>query len=294
MQAIHPLTIIDGGMGQELLDRDPRGRTGLWSAKALLQAPELVEQVHSDYIASGAQVIITNTYSTVPSYLSKEGLADCFLELADQAGRIARRVADAAPHRVVVAGSIPPLDESYRADLAPPAEEAKPIYRELAGALDPHVDLFVCETMSSVQEACNATSVAREVGGPDKPVWVSWTLAEEAGTGLRSNETVAEAFAAVQEYQPDSYLFNCTSPEAISVGLQELSAMTDKPLGAYPNRLIIPAGWTLDGDIKASMRDMTTEEFLGFCAQWRELGASMIGGCCGIGPQMIAALRDAA
>ena len=93
------LTIMDGGMGSELLKRSGQ-RGGLWSAQALLDAPETVAQVHQDYIDAGARLIITNTYSTVPSYLQKGGWQDRFLELATLAGQIARDVADQGPDHV--------------------------------------------------------------------------------------------------------------------------------------------------------------------------------------------------
>ena len=153
------LRVIDGGMGGELQRRS--GRTGgLWSAQALLDDPELVSSVHADYVASGADVIITNTYATIPSYLAKGGLQDKFVELADMAGKIARKVADEAPSKVLVAGSLPPLDESYRWDLVPDNEVAQPVYQTLAQTLRPYVDLFVCETMSCVRELTMYSAVS--------------------------------------------------------------------------------------------------------------------------------------
>ena len=285
--------ILDGGMGGELIRREVIPRGELWSAQALLDAPDTVLAVHADYIAAGARIIITNSYSTIPSYLGKLDLTDRYQELTDLAGKIARQAAEAAAHPVQVAGSLPPLDESYRPDLAPADEEALPIYRNLARALDPHVDLFLCETMSCIRESVNALRAAREQAGHDKPVYVSWTLSETPGAGLRSGETIEDAVQAVAEFQPDAYLFNCTSPESISVGLKSLSALTDRPTGAYPNRLSIPDGWTLDNDVATGYRiDLEVADFLRYAADWRKAGASIIGGCCGIGPEYISALRD--
>lgn len=285
------LTVIDGGMGGELQLRS--GKTGgLWSAQALVDAPDLVREVHEDYVSAGAEVIITNTYSTIPSYLAKSGLADRWLELAGTAGQIARDVADAAEHDVLVAGSLPPLSESYRWDLVPADDNAQPLYTELAAALLPYVDVYVCETMSCVREAVNAVSAARQVAGGNKPVWVAWTLAEQPGGGLRSGESIADAVAALRPYDVDAFLFNCTTPEAISVGLEELGQLTDKPTGAYPNLLHIPAGWTLDNNVRAGRSEMSIEDFLAFTDSWQAKGASMIGGCCGIGPEFIRALSS--
>ena len=94
------LTVLDGGMGQELIRRgSPPG--GLWSAKALIDKPESVRAVHQDYIDAGARVIITNSYSTIPSYLAKENMQSRYAELTETAAVLAREVADQAQRRFV-------------------------------------------------------------------------------------------------------------------------------------------------------------------------------------------------
>lgn len=284
------LIILDGGMGHELIRRgSPPG--GLWSAKALIDKPESVRAVHQDYIDAGAQVIITNSYSTIPSYLAKENMQSRYIELTKVAAQLAREVADQVKDVVSVAGSVPPLSESYRHDLVPEDAHARPIYQAIVGALSDYVDLYVCETMSSVREAVNAAWSVRKTD-PNKPLWVALTLADEPGCGLRSGETMAEVVTALEPFSVDAYLFNCTDPSAISVALEELAPLTDKPTGAYPNRFHVPAGWTLDNDIKTEPTEMTVEQYLEFVDTWRQSGASIIGGCCGIGPEFIAALSS--
>ncbi|NKB99853.1 MAG: homocysteine S-methyltransferase [Pseudomonadales bacterium] len=281
------LTILDGGMGVELIARGVTSKDGLWSAQALVDDPETVAEVHRDYVKAGARVIITNSYSTIPSYLEKAGLANEYLRYTKVAGEIARRVADEFDGQVKVAGSLPPLDESYRYDLAPADEDALPIYRSLTETLNPYVDLYVCETMACVREACNASQAALESG---KPFWVAWTLAEEPGSGLRSGESIAAAFAALTPFNPEAYLFNCSTPESITPALGQLRALTDKPIGVYPNLLHIPKDWTLDNEVSAGYRELAVEDFVGFAHEWRHQGATIIGGCCGIGPDYIQAL----
>ena len=282
------LTILDGGMGHELIRRgSPPG--GLWSAKALIDKPEAVTAVHQDYIDAGAQVIITNSYSTVPSYLAKENMESQYIELTEVAARLAREVADRANTDVKVAGCLPPLSESYRHDLVPDDAEARPIYAAIVKALSAHVDIYVCETMSCVREAVNAAATARQVD-PSKPLWVALTLADEPGGGLRSGETMQQVVAGLEAYNVDAFLFNCTDPGAISIALEQLAPLTSKPTGAYPNRFHVPAGWTLDNEVKTEPTEMTIEQYLEFVATWRQSGASIIGGCCGIGPEFIAAL----
>ncbi len=286
------LTILDGGMGGELQRRSGK-KGGLWSAQSLIDAPDLVRDIHTEYIQAGARVIITNTYSTIPSYLAKSGLQDEYPRYTRLAGEIARQAADAASEPVAVAGSIPPLNESYRADLVPDANEAMPVYRKLVETLVPYVDLFVCETMSSITEAVNAARAVREVSAAEKPLWVSWTLAEQPGAGLRSGESIEQAVAALAPYEVDAYLFNCTTPAAISSALTTLRTLTDKPIGAYPNRIFIPAGWTLDNEVQSEPSEMSVAEFVQFAEDWRTAGANIVGGCCGIGPEFIQALAEA-
>lgn len=286
------VTVLDGGMGGEIQARVEGAGHGLWSAKALVEAPQVVLEIHREYIEAGARIITTNTYSTIPSYLGKEGMQDQYLDYARLAGEIARRAVDESGRAGVrVAGSVPPLSESYRPDLVPPASEALPIYQNLVSTLSPFVDLFICETMSCAEEAFNAASQAVAHGG-GKPVFVSWTLNETPGRGLRSGESITTAYERLQSLDVAGYMFNCTCPEAIVIGLEELCALTDKPVGCYANRMnTVPDGWTLDNDITTGRRtDITTDYFIDMCVQCVDAGATIIGGCCGIGPTDIKAL----
>jgi len=285
----HELQILDGSMGAELIRRGITPRTGLWSARALLDSPEAVVQVHKEYIDAGAQIITTNSYSTIPSYLAKAGMEESYQELTVAAAKLARQAVEAAGGNALVAGCLPPLDESYRHDLVPADEPSREIYQELVRVLSPHVDVYLCETMSCAREGANAASAARVVD-PHKPLWVAWTLHETPGAGLRSGESLEQAFAAVQAYRPDALLFNCTSPSAITAAIETLSALTDKPIGAYPNSYHVPEGWTLDNEKSMGGRDMEVTEFVSYSQDWQAKGASIIGGCCGIGPEHIDAM----
>jgi S-methylmethionine-dependent homocysteine/selenocysteine methylase len=286
--------VLDGGMGVEIAKRYDAAKQGLWSASVLLDRPDIVLDVHQDFIRAGARMIITNTYSTIPSYLGKAGRADDSVALTTLGGELARRAADDSGQSVQVAGSLPPLSESYRPDLVPAADVSLPIYRNLVAALRPNVDLFICETMSSAIEAHTAASQAKAFGG-GKPVYVSWTLKEAPGTGLRSGETIAQAFNQLQALDVDGFLLNCTSPEAIEASITELKGLTDKPLGGYANRVKeVPIGWTLDNDIMNEQReDITKDYFVDLCLRYVARGATIVGGCCGIGPDDIAALTQA-
>lgn len=281
-------------MGGEIQRRVPAAAHGLWSANALLDHPQMVVNIHREYIDAGAIIITTNTYSTVPSYLGKADLAERYPELTALAARLARQaVAESGASEVLVAGALPPLSESYRADLVPEADEALPIYENMVKAMVADVDLFVCETMSSADEARHAASQALAFG-EGKPVYVSWTLSETPGDGLRSEETIAEAFSRLSDLSIDAFLFNCTHPEAIEVGIGELAQLTDKPIGCYPNRLNrVPEGWTLDNEATTGLRsDLPEDVYVASMLRCIEQGASIVGGCCGIGPADIRALVE--
>lgn len=286
------VTVMDGGMGRELVRRGAAVRGGLWSAQALLDAPRTVFETHRDYITAGARIITTNSYSCVPSYLGKSGLADRYVELAGLAGRLAREAADSSGEEVLVAGGLPPLSESYRPDLVFDDEESRPIYDALAQALEPYVDIFLCETMSSIRESRNATTAARHAGtARGLPVYVSWTLRERPGTGLRSGEPIEDAFRALEDLYLDAFLFNCTHSDAIHTGIEQLAGLTDKPIGGYPNRFNVPDGFTLDGGTRVESReDFETAQFVKAAARDIERGATLVGGCCGVGLEDIAAL----
>ena len=301
------LTILDGGMGRELSRRGVHDNTGLWSAQALLDAPEIVLQVHKDFIAAGAKIITTNSYSTIPSYLGKSDLAKSYVELTGLAGELARQAVEdlrregvsndknsKSETAVQVAGSLPPLSESFRPDLVPSSDDAEAIYASMVKALEPYVDLFLCETMSSGAEALHAARQAKKHGN-GKPVYVAWTLDEQPGKGLRSGESIAQALALIEPLKIDAYLFNCTSPEAILQALKELASLTDKPIGGYPNRFNkVDPKWTLDNDIKTGLRnDIDIAFFVEMAHQLEAAGATIIGGCCGIGPEYIEALSQA-
>ena len=283
---------MDGGMGRELIRRGAATRTGLWSAEALVRAPQAVVETHRDFIAAGARMITTNSYSCVPSYLGKAGMADRYSELARLAGQLAREAAGTAGESVLVAGGLPPLEESYRPDLVIDDGEAQPVYLALAQALEPYVDLFLCETMSSIRESRNAVRAALALRGRrGLPVYVSWTLNERPGTGLRSGESIEDAFHGLEDLEVDGFLFNCTHPAAIEAGIERITLLTDKPIGGYPNRFDVPDDWTLDSEMTAHEReDFETEHFVRAATRCIARGATLVGGCCGISTEDIAAL----
>ena len=286
------MIFLDGSMGNELLKRAKKPATGLWSAQFLIDSPELVQEVHEDYVNAGANILTTNTYSTIPSYLSKENKTQLMSELVKKAGKIAKKVADKADHEVLVAGSLPPLDESYRPDLVPEESESVPVYEEMIRQLDPFVDFYLCETISSLKETSHVLKALKNRPDPQKPIWLSWTLSEDRTSILRSGESIKDAFLYAEDFNPSAYLFNCTDPEAITEGIKVMKSLTNKPTGGYPNVFGVPLDWTLDNEVEINLRNLSLNKFVEYKNIWKELGAEIIGGCCGIGPEYISALTD--
>lgn len=277
-------------MGRELWYRGIEVPATTWSAHALVVAPEAVRQIHLDYIAAGADIITTNTYSTVREDLAKDGIEHRFEELNRLAGRLAQEARDAADRPVLIAGSLPPLRGSYRPDLVGPYEEIEPLYREQAEILADYVDFFLCETMSSGAESYAAAHAAARTG---KPVWVSWTLHEEEAATLRSGEPIPDAVAMLEEFPISGFLANCCPPEAITKAIPSLVATGARFAGGYANTFLpAPPDWTLEEEGLRGLRvDLDPATYANHAAAWLDAGATVIGGCCGTRPAHIAALR---
>ncbi|MDF2712934.1 MAG: homocysteine S-methyltransferase [Nonomuraea muscovyensis] len=292
-RASRPL-LLDGGMGRELWFRGVEIPETIWSANALLTAPDVVRDVHRDYIAAGAEVITTNTYGVVRDDLANEGIEDRFAELNLLACELAEQARRQTDRSVRIAGSLPPLRMSYRADLVGPFDEIYPRYVEQAELLAPRVDLLLCETMASAAEGYAAALAAARTG---KPVWVSFTLHEDCSGRLRSGETIAEAVAALADLPIEGVLANCCAPEGISAAMRHLAAAGSAVVGAYANTFRpVPEGWTLDGTAETDgllglRDDLDPEAYARHAGRWLELGANAIGGCCGTRPAHIARLR---
>jgi len=278
-------------MGQELINRGASGHGALWSAGALLESPQTVLDIHLDYIAAGADIITTNTYSATRPVLGEAGLEGRFEELNRLACALAAQARERSGRPVRIAGSLPPYRESYRPDLVGPFGEIEPLYREQALLLAPHVDLILCETMSSAEEARAAASGAAAAG---KPVWVSWTIADEGPPALRSGETIPQAFRALEGLGVGALLLNCSPPEAIAEAMPVLAGLTDAPTGAYANAFTpIPPLWEhrSDADLPPPRTDLDPETYAAFAERWIADGARIVGGCCEVGPAHIARLR---
>lgn len=284
--------ILDGGMGQELINRNASGQGVLWSAKALFDFPDAVQAIHEDYIRAGADIITTNSYSCIRNNFEPEGLVDRLGEMNRLAAQLAHRARDSCGKPVLIAGSMGPQRGSYRPDLVGSYEETEALYREQAEFLAPHVDMFICETLSCIVEARAAVVAATSTG---KPVCLSWSIEDSGAANLRSGETIRDAWQDIAGLGLSAVLLNCSPPEAISSVLPELVSISDLPVGAYANAFTpIPEKWDYHGDtsIPPSRTDVTPKAYADHAAHWLAAGAQIIGGCCEVGPQHIAQLNQ--
>jgi S-methylmethionine-dependent homocysteine/selenocysteine methylase len=282
------VTILDGAMGTELKARGaavPDYRSSAWSAVALVRDPGAVEQVHRDYIGVGAQVVTANNYAVVPRLLSRVGMEGRLEGLTGTACRLARTARDESGRSdVQVAGSLPPLETTYRPDLVPADEELDETYGRIAGILAGEVDLALAETLTTAREAVAAARAAHFAG---LRIWVSWNLALDSAM-LRGGESLTTAVRALDGLPVEAFLVNCVPTGHVLAALEELRAATDRPIGAYANSCTgAPDQDALDA-CTATM--LGPDAYADVVATWIAAGATLVGGCCDTSPAHIAAL----
>lgn len=283
------MIILDGAMGTELTRRGVDTTLPLWSAIALDAAPDVVEQIHRDYLDAGAHVLTTNTFRTNVRALAKAGIAHRARELTFRAVELARRAIALSPRaralHVQIAGSIAPVEDCYSPDLVPSDAELAQEHAVLARNLaDAGVDLMLVETQNTIREAVAAACAARATG---KPLWVSFTL--DGQNRLLSGEPLNDAVQAVMPFEPQAVLVNCIPVRQVASALKLLRSTAPPHVltGAYANvgHVDENVGWTLTNAI-------SPRAYAEAAREWRDLGAMIIGGCCGTTPEHIAALAS--
>ena len=281
-------TILDGAMGTELARRGIDTGLPLWSANALLSAPQSVYQIHRDYLLAGAQVITTDTFRTNTRTLLRAGLYPRMQELVHVAVALARQAVNETTQetgraRATIAGSLAPVEDCYSPWLTPADEEVLfAEHTELAGHLQrAGCDVLLVETMNTVREAAMAARAAASTG---LPVWVSFMLGPD--NRLLSGEGLEEALRAVMAYGPQAVLVNCLPVAQVGSALQALRRALPPGvrMGAYANAgHVEEAGWSM-------AHGVSPEAYAQAVLGWRQLGAQIIGGCCGTTPDHIAAV----
>ena len=285
------ITLLDGGMGQELLARSGDEPTPLWATRVMLDHPGLVRDIHAAYFAAGATIATTNTYAIHHDRLAGFGLDPMFHALHLRALAEAHD-AKAAHGSGRIAGSMGPLIASYRPEVTLPVDQAAPLYAEIAGILGPHVDLILCETMASILMCQGAILGA---AAAQRPVWLSITVDDHDGSRLRSGEPITDLRKILQNSPVTAVLANCSVPEAMTAAMAALATL-GLPFGAYANGFTHISGNFLKNASTVKelthRHDLTPEKYADFAMSWVNMGATIIGGCCEVGPGHIRLLAE--
>lgn len=263
--------VLDGATGTELERRGVRSELPLWSAHALLESPDVVRDIHEEYVASGADLLTANTFRTQRRSLARAGLAERARGLTGLAVKLARDAARAAaPRRVWVLGSAPPLEDCFRPDRVPEAADLEREHAEHAEHLAAAgADGVLVETMNTVREARAAARAARDVG---LTALVCFTC---AGGELLSGERLEPAIDAVAELDAGAIGINCLPPSQVAECLADLRA-SGLPFLVSPN-LGAPQGDTRSEELGPA-------RFASLAGGWLHAGARIVGGCCGTTP----------
>ncbi len=280
--------ILSSACGTELQRRGVPTRLPLWSASALLAAPDAVSALHRDCVGSGARVVTANTFRTNRHALAAGGIGDRAGELTRLAVQLARDGVAAAgvdPETqgpILVAGSIGPVRDCYRPDLVPDGRTLSEEHAERAQQLaEAGVDLVLVETMNRSREAVVALEACRDAG---LPALVSFVCTR--GGRVLGGESLDDALRAVRPLAPRAVLVNCAAPDVTAESLPHLLA-SGEPAGIYANGEGRPddvQGWSFLGGVGRSTWVTAARDAV-------LSGARLIGGCCGTSPAWISDLR---
>jgi homocysteine S-methyltransferase len=285
--------VLDGGMGQELLARGVEASGTLWSANALLHEKyhQLLLDTHLDFINSGAEIIVTTTFTTRRMRLRDNGIEDKFEYLNTKAGEIAKKAKDLNPH-VLVAGGLPPQYLTYEADTRS-NDEIKENFYDQAKLLNPFIDFFYFDVLSSVREFKLAIEA---IEGFNKPYLIGAHVSE--GVKLPSGENISEIITAINHKKLLGIILSCVSPENYEKNLNEIKSL-DVPFGFKLNGFITTkptSGYTNTfnksktgnpNEFLGHREDLAPEKMALFVKKFKEAGATILGGCCETRPAHI-------
>ena len=285
--------ILDGGMGQELLARGMKPNGTLWSANALLKDEyhQLLLDTHLDFIKSGAEIIVTTTFTTRRLRLRDNKIEDKFEYLNTKAGEIAKKAKEKNPH-ILIAGGLPPQYLTYEADTRSDSEIKENFY-EQAKLLNPFVDFFYFDVLSSVREFRLAIEAIENF---DKPYLIGAHISE--GIKLPSGEKVSQIITEIDHKKLLGLMLSCVSPENYELNLNEIKNL-GIPFGFKLNGFITTcpkSGYTNSynksksgnpNEFLGQRKDLTPKKMALFVKKFKDAGATILGGCCETRPAHI-------
>lgn len=281
---------IDGGLSGELEKRGHDLSDKLWSARLLRDEPSAIAEVHQDYVDAGARVIITSSYQASRQGFSAFGLTS---EQSDELMRLsislAKDVAKSAKEKVWVAASVGPYGavlgggQEYVGNYGVSHENLVNFHQERIDVLaSANPDLFACETIPDLDEVEALLEVLAKY--PNIPAWI--TMSAKDGDHTSAGQDISALARAVSQHKNIVAIgVNCTKPEFVTSLFTKLNEVTDLPLVVYPN-----AGRVWDGIGRCWIGEGHTTLPNQIVQEWTMLGAKLIGGCCGLGPEAISAL----
>lgn len=302
-----PVIILDGALATELEQRGANLDDPLWSAKVLLEQPQLIRAVHRDYFEAGADIAITASYQATFQGFARRGLTTSQTEqllrtsvlLAAEARDDYLRQSEqrtGAPQlpprpRPLIAASVGPYGAAladgseYRGGYAVSDDALMAFHRpRLAVLTGAGADLLACETLPSLREALLLARLLEEFS--QCCAWISFSCRDGAHTC--EGQAIEDCARALDAFpQIVSIGVNCTRPDLIASLLHRMRAQTAKPLLAYPN-----SGEGYDAATKTWHGQAGTMPFAARALEWYGAGARLIGGCCRTRPADIRALRE--
>tara|TARA_B100000575_G_scaffold65310_1_gene50121 strand:+ start:719 stop:1627 length:909 start_codon:yes stop_codon:yes gene_type:complete len=292
------IRILDGGMGQELLARGLNPEGTLWSAKALLDKENhsLIENIHEDFVKAGAEVIVTNTFATRRQRLKQNNLEDKFEILNKQAGEIAKKIKEKYP-KIFIAGGLPPQNVTYSSDKRD-ENEIFNNFKDQAKILNPYVDFFYFDVLSSVREISIAIESIKEF---NKSFLIGVHISE--GTSLPSGEKLSDITKNINCKNLLGLILACVSPENFKKNINEIKSI-GYPFGFKINafeKTKITGGFTKNfeksktgnpNEFLGKRNDLTPNVLKNLTKEFIKSGATIIGGCCEINPSHIKAFSE--
>lgn len=287
--------LLDGATGSELIDvmgHRPEAEQHLWGVTAILDSPDRVRDLHRRYVDVGCDIISTNTWA-IPTALRAEGpqvwdptSSVHWMDVARTGVRLAREAAVEAGRgkEVVVAFSI-----NGDADTPDGGDTIRLLSRVFE---EEPPDLILLETMSLVRSTTYSTVEALLATG--LPVWMSFRRCRHGACGVYGEhwggpegDAFGRAARRFEELGIGALSINCIPPDHVTGMVSWLRDFTDLPLGVYPNLGYLSlAGWRNNQQISG-------KDYAEMARGWREEGAQIVGGCCGVGPEHLAEARDA-
>jgi homocysteine S-methyltransferase len=283
---------IDGGLSGELEKRGHNLADKLWSARLLRDDPAAIAQVHQDYVAAGGRVIITASYQASRAGFVATGMtetqADDLMRLSIT---LAKDVAAKAPEKVWVAASVGPYGavlgggQEYVGNYGVAHEDLVKFHRERIEVLaSANPDVLACETIPDLDEVRALVEVLADY--PLIPAWI--TMSAQDGASTCAGQGIGHLAEIVKDCESIVAVgVNCTMPEHVTSLLYKLSAKTSLPLVVYPN-----AGRVWDGENKCWIGEGHTTLPSKIVKEWVSAGATLIGGCCGLGQDAITQLDN--